>query len=64
MGRKLANKVTKELIDESSIRDTGLSKTDFTTSWQGRIAIIDLDKSTIAKKIGIDKRGEYAIKVR
>ncbi|MBN1156245.1 DNA-directed RNA polymerase subunit E'' [Candidatus Woesearchaeota archaeon] len=34
------------------------------TSWQGRLAILDKDKSEIAKKIGIQKEGEYAIKVR
>ena len=33
------------------------------TNWKGRINIIDSKESTIAKKIGIDKDGEYAIKV-
>ncbi len=33
-------------------------------SWQGRINIIDANKSMIAKKIGITEKGEYAIKVR
>ena len=37
---------------------------DVATSWQGRLAILDKDKSDIAKKIGIEKDGEYAIKVR
>ena len=32
--------------------------------WQGRINILDANKSEIAKKIGIDTKGEYAIKVR
>ena len=36
----------------------------FSTNWQGRIAILDANKSTIAKKIGITVKGEYAIKVR
>lgn len=34
------------------------------TNWKGRIAIIDSEKSAIAKKIGIKVNGEYAIKVR
>lgn len=34
------------------------------TNWKGRIAILDIDKSEIAKKIGITVKGEYAIKVR
>lgn len=36
----------------------------FSTNWQGRIAILDPEKSEIAKKIGIKTKGEYAIKVR
>ena len=36
----------------------------FTTSWQGRLHILDTNKSEIAKKIGISVKGEYAIKVR
>jgi len=37
---------------------------EFTESWQGRITIIDTNKSDIAKKISITQKGEYAIKVR
>lgn len=36
----------------------------FSTNWQGRIAILDANKSTIAKKMGINQKGEYTIKVR
>lgn len=36
----------------------------FSTNWQGRIAIVDPENSEIAKKVGITKKGEYAIKVR
>jgi|TARA_B100002003_G_C14135795_1_gene546236 DNA-directed RNA polymerase subunit E" len=36
----------------------------FSVSWQGRLHIIDTNKSFIAKKIGINVKGEYAIKVR
>ncbi len=32
--------------------------------WQGRINILDANKSDIAKKMGIAIKGEYAIKVR
>ncbi len=34
------------------------------SSWQGRLFILDKDKSNIAKKIDIKKEGEYAIKIR
>lgn len=38
--------------------------TQFVTNWKGRIAVIDLDKSEIGKKIGLKAKGEYAIKAR
>ena len=37
---------------------------NFSTNWQGRLAILDANKSIIAKKIGIASKGEYVIKVR
>jgi len=36
----------------------------FTESWRGRLAILDAEKSEIGKKVGINVKGEYAIKVR
>ncbi|MEK6835736.1 MAG: transcription elongation factor subunit Spt4 [Nanoarchaeota archaeon] len=36
----------------------------FTTTWKGRIVILDVNKSEIAKKLEIKKDGEYAIKTR
>lgn len=36
----------------------------FSNNWQGRMFINNPEKSTIAKKIGITMRGEYAIKVK
>lgn len=36
----------------------------FSANWQGRLYIIDANKSSIAKKIGNTVKGEYAIKVR
>jgi len=37
---------------------------DFVNSWKGRIAILNLEKSEIAKRIGIKREGEYAIKTK
>ena len=37
--------------------------TQFATNWKGRLAILNPEKSEIAKKIGVAKKGEYAIKV-
>ncbi len=36
----------------------------FTTNWQGRVAILNSDRSMIAEKIGTEKEGEYAIKAK
>ena len=36
----------------------------FTTTWKGRIAILNVSKSEIAKKLEFNKEGEYAIKIR
>ncbi len=36
----------------------------FSTNWQGRLSVLDSNKSIIANKIGITVKGEYAIKVR
>jgi RNA polymerase subunit RPABC4/transcription elongation factor Spt4 len=36
----------------------------FVTNWRGRIAILDSNNSHIAKQVGIEAKGEYAIKVQ
>lgn len=36
----------------------------FSTNWQGRLNILDANKSNIAKKINVTVKGEYAIKTR
>lgn len=37
---------------------------DFASSWQGRLGVIDAGKSFVAKKSGIAKEGDYAIRIR
>lgn len=39
-------------------------KNSFSTNWQGRLYFLDTSKSTIAKKINVELKGEYAIKVK
>jgi RNA polymerase subunit RPABC4/transcription elongation factor Spt4 len=36
----------------------------FSLNWQGRLYVLDTNKSIISNKIGIAAKGEYAIKVR
>jgi DNA-directed RNA polymerase subunit E" len=37
---------------------------DLSTSWKGRMVVIDPNKSEIAKKVGVKGAGDYAIKTR
>lgn len=36
----------------------------FSTSWQGRLYVVDYQNSLIAQKVSIPAKGEYAIKVK
>ena len=36
----------------------------FSTNWQGRIFIADPKTSSISEKIGVEVKGEYALKCR
>ena len=60
--KKKACKKCKLFVDEASCPNC--KNNQFSTNWQGRIIILDKDKSIIANNIGIKKEGEYAIKVR
>lgn len=35
----------------------------FSDSWKGKLVVLNVEQSEIAKKIGIKVKGEYAIKV-
>lgn len=39
-------------------------KDSFSNQWQGRIVFVDAKNSFIAKQMGAEENGEYAIKVR
>lgn len=62
MSKKKACKKCKLFTEEEVCPNC--KSNDFSTNWQGRIAVIVPEKSMIAEKIGIEKQGEYAIKVR
>ncbi len=42
----------------------GCKSNQFTTVWQGRINVINPEKSDVGKEMTIEKEGEYAIKCR
>ncbi len=37
---------------------------DLTTGWKGRVVIENVEKSEIAKKMGLNANGDYALKTR
>lgn len=61
MTKKKACKKCKLFYTGEECPNCGISSS--VTNWKGRIEIINLEKSEIAKKIGLEKKGEYAIKV-
>jgi len=62
MAKKKACKKCKLFVEGDTCPSCG--STNFTTSWQGRLFIKDVEKSMIGQKIDIKVKGEYAIKVR
>ena len=62
MAKKKVCKRCKLFVEEDTCPQCGTSS--FTNSWQGRLYISDAEKSTIAEKVNIKLKGEYAIKVR
>ncbi len=62
MAKKKACKKCKLFVEGDTCPSCG--STSFTTSWQGRLFIKDVEKSMIAEKIEVKVKGEYAIKVR
>ena len=62
MAKKKACKKCKLFVEGDTCPACG--STNFTTSWQGRLFIKDVDKSMVAEKVEIKVKGEYAIKVR
>jgi len=60
--KKKACRMCKSLYDGNECPIHG--PVHSSTNWQGRMFILDAEKSLIAKKISIEQKGEYAIKVR
>ncbi len=61
MAKRKACKSCKIFYDGSEC--PSCKSTLSSTNWKGRIAVINVQKSEIAKKVGLTKEGEYAIKV-
>jgi len=62
MAKKKACKKCKLLVEGETCPNCKTS--NFTTSWQGRLIVTDVENSMVAREVGIKVKGEYAIKVR
>lgn len=62
MSKKKACKLCRMFIEGEECPNCRISS--FTTTWKGRLMILNPEKSVIAQKIGVTKKGEYAIKIR
>ncbi|PIN81931.1 DNA-directed RNA polymerase subunit E'' [Candidatus Woesearchaeota archaeon CG10_big_fil_rev_8_21_14_0_10_30_7] len=60
--KKKACKKCKLMFDSGS-ECPNCKNSNFSTNWKGRLNILDSKESFIAKQVGIDTAGEYAIKV-
>ncbi|MFT4303075.1 MAG: DNA-directed RNA polymerase subunit E'' [Candidatus Woesearchaeota archaeon] len=64
MVKRYVDKNTKRFFDKEEELGKYAANAVKATSWKGRVNIINVEKSDIAKRIGIDEKGEYALKVR
>lgn len=62
MGKKKVCKLCRMFVEAEECPTCKSS--NFSTNWQGRVFIIDPEKSRVAKEVGYTAQGEYAIKVR
>lgn len=58
-----ACKNCKLVIPEDATQCPNCGSTEFTNNWRGMIAVIDPEKSCIAKRLGITKPGVYALEL-
>lgn len=58
---KQACKKCKRLVTKDKCPVCQGSK--LTKAWKGRIVVFNTEKSELAKKLGIDSTGEYAVRI-
>jgi len=54
---KLCNRITE--LDVCTV-----CKQPTSSSWMGYVSVIDVEKSDVAKKLSINMKGKYALRVR
>ncbi|MCB9358863.1 DNA-directed RNA polymerase subunit E'' [Candidatus Woesearchaeota archaeon] len=64
MVKRYVDKNTKRFYDTEDELGKHAANAVKATSWKGRINVLNPEKSDIGKRVGIDEKGEYALKVR
>lgn len=62
MGTIKACKKCKRIIEKGSVCPV-CQNTDLTTNWKGFVIIIDTEHSELAKKLGVEVPGKYALRL-
>jgi DNA-directed RNA polymerase subunit E" len=58
-----ACKNCKLIVPEEAPQCPNCSSTEFVKNWRGMLAVIDVEKSCLAKRLGITKPGVYALEL-
>lgn len=53
----------KAVIPDEEVKCPYCGSTDFTDEWRGLVIILNPEKSCIAKKLGINRQGMFALEV-
>ncbi len=53
----------KLIMPEESPQCPNCGSTDFAFMWRGMVIVIDVERSCIARKLGIERPGMYALEV-
>ena len=64
MAKEKACKTCRTVYEGSKCTGCGASSSDSTNAFKGKVVVLDPEKSKIAKKLKIEKKGVFAIKLR
>lgn len=54
----------KYVVQEDAPQCPNCGSTDFTTTWSGLVVVLDAERSCVAKRLGIERPGMYAIEIK
>ena len=54
----------KSLVPKDATRCPVCGSTDLSENWEGAIIVLSVERSKLAKTLGIEKPGKYALRVR